>query len=357
MKNTVISKLKTNEVIAALKRRCSWHELRETLKNSELPTGLGWVELESKATENTDQGKKIQDHIQAFYKTHILAGERYVQLYDVPSQLAKDLTKKLGNFSINPAVFSNNYPLPISQSNLKNTSTTPTLVSIEKISNGDMALVFCAARHYSEKDIYPLSQIAPQVAQIYSGIDELITVKKIYFQAFDLVIIRPSLDRIEVCIDLPNLGYVDFEDAALKLLATATAHIPSLEEVYKSNPFNVFNTIKDIFEAPNEGKVKSLAFRTLTGSRKFEKMVRKSEDLRYEKFHQGGMTAVKNEISPYELTVDWKFVIPKGQAEIELKTSIKELSYENPTLTGFYVRAIDPNTFLEAVNKIVKYLN
>ncbi len=357
MKHNVIGNLKTADVIAALKERSVWTEFKQTLKNAELPIGLGWKDFEANASENSDQGQKIRDHLRSFYVAHIMAGERYTQLYDLPASLSKTLIAKLNKFSITPADFSVHYPLPLPKSNLKSAPLTPTLVAIEKLPGSDIALVFCSARTYVQKETYPYNQIAPQVTQVYGGIDELITIKKIYFQAFDLVIIRPSLDRVEVCIDLPNLGNINFEDTALKILATATMHIPELDEISKSSPLNVFNTIKDIFESPKEGRVKSLSFRTLTGSRKFEKMVRTTEDLRNEKFHHAGMNAVKHEISPYELTVCWEFTIPKGHAEIELKTSIKELSYENPILTGFYIRAIEPNSFAEAVNKIVKYLN
>lgn len=356
MNTKPISNFKTNELITALRRRCTWTEFKESLKKAELPVGLGWSELEANATENSDLGKKMRDHIQTFYIAHLLAGERYVQLYDISHKLGKAITAKLEHFVISPVIFSSNYPLPIDQTKLIAAPSEPTLVAVAAISNGDKALVFCSARNFAERNTYPFSQIAPQVAQVYGGIDELITIKKIYFQAFDLVIIRASLDRVEVCLDMPNLGYIDFSETALKLLAAATTHLSDLDEVYRSQPLNVFNTIKDIFESPKEGRVKTLSFRTLTGSRKFEKMVRASEDLRNEKFHHAGMTAVKHEISPYELTVDWEFSLPKGFAEIELKASIKELSYENPILPGFYVRAIEQLSLLAAINKIVKYL-
>jgi len=356
MASKTLGQPSVKDMLAALKRRCPWAEIRLALQKAELPIGHGWDALEEKASGSSDEAKAIRDNMHAFYIKYLLAGERYTQLYDVTADKMKVVIAKLQNGTIPESDYSTNYPFPLQSSKLSLLSAKPVLVAIESLINGDLVLVFCSSRSFSERMKYQDNEISPQVKQVYSGIDELITIKKIYFQAFDLVICRSSLKRIEVCIDQPNLDHLDFEKHALKILGAAAAHIADLQEIFQSKPLNVFSTIKEIFEEPKEGKVRSLSFRTLTGSRKSEKMVRSADDLRTETFHYAGMTAVKHEISPYELTVEWVFPAPLGRAEIEFKAAIKALSFVDPHLTGFYVKAIESVSFLEAVNKVVKYL-
>lgn len=344
------------DVIAILRNRSTWTDLKISFKAMDLSVGSGWAELEGKATDNSDNATKICVHLREYFLQHILAGERYVQLFEMDSSLSNLVIAKLQTAVVQNSEFSKNYPLPISPTNISSAPSSPTLAEIRIFPSGDVALVYCSIRFYEDRMTYQFSQLPSGVQSIYKGIEELITVNKVYFQAYDLVIIRKNLDRLEICIDKPKTGQLNFEKCIPKIYSEVCLNIPELQPVFQLSPLNVFETIKEIFGEPKEGKVKSLSFRTLTGSRKSEKMVRTTDDLRTEKFHFAGMAAVKNEISPYELSVDFEFSFPKGYAELELHARSQELNSQDPQLPGFYIKSTNPSSFSQAVNKVVKYL-
>src|SRR5262249_50060063 len=152
---------------------------------------------------------------------------------------------------------------------LPSATSEPTLVEVRKLGNGDHAMVYCSVRSYDDRTQYKYDQLPVHVKDTYGQINQLITVRKVFFQSYDVVIVLPSLARVEVLLDQPrNTGRSQFDAMSIKAFAAATLNVPALVPVYQSEPINLFNSIKGVYYAPTEGTVKSLSFRTMTGSRK-----------------------------------------------------------------------------------------
>lgn len=348
---------KPDNVINAMRSRCSWPNFRAALKKANLPAGLGWTELAVVAADKSGNGPKVRQLLANYYYEHVIAGARYVQVYDLPQGIKTVLLSALKNATVPKSDFQATYPLPISSQTLMSAPSDPTLVEIRPLNKDDYALVFCSVRSYEDREKYEYSQLPSLVQQTYKGIDELITVKKIHFQAFDVVVIRTGLERIEVCIDQPSKGVRGFlGTAVLGVFGTLCNNIPALQSAWQTPPYNVFKAIPGIYFQQGEGTVRSLSFRTRTGSRKHEKMIKSDDDLRSEKFHHAGVEAVDNKISPYELTVDWNSALPPGQVEIAMKALIREVSGTAPQLDGFYVEADTAQLVAVGINKVLKYL-
>ncbi|MBO7773435.1 hypothetical protein J6352_10870 [Burkholderia pseudomallei] len=344
-------------VINALRNRCSWPHLRAALKKANLPAGTGWAEVGGAAEDKQGNGPKLRKFLSDYHWEHVIAGERYVHLYDLPSDSKAKLVATLTAATVLPSAFSSTYPLPLASKDLLSAPSDPTLVEVRDLTGGDYALVYCSVRSYDEREKYEFSQLPSHVQQTYKEIDELITVKKIHFQAYDVAVIRPGLDRIEICIDQPSRSSHSYLGTlVLSVFGTMCNNLPMLQEAYEGEPYNVFPAIAGIYFTKNEGTVRSLSFRTLTGSRKHEKMIKSDDDLRSEAFHHAGAQAVKNKLKPYELTVDWDSTIPVGNVEVAMNALIREISSPSPRLEGFYVTA-DANPLIAVgINKVVKYL-
>ncbi|GAB1838631.1 hypothetical protein MyNCGM121_54180 [Achromobacter xylosoxidans] len=343
--------------ISALRDRCSWPIFREALKRARLSTGLGWVELEGTAAETTTNGAKLRQLLREYYFEHLIAGERYIQLYEMPAIDKKRLLTALGLATVPKSDFQDTYPLPLSLKRLPSAPSDPTLVEVRPLDRDDYALVYCSVRSYDDREKYTFNQLPSHVQQTYTEIDQLITVRKVHYQAYDVVVIRPGLNRIEICIDQPKKSNTErLELAVLSVLRTACQNVPDLEPAFSTPAYNVFPAISGIYFTHKEGTVRSLSFRTLTGSRKHERMIQSDDDLRAEKFHQAGAHAVQNKLKPYELTVEWESKVPEGKFEVTMKALIRELSSQEPRLYGFYVTANSNPLLAVAINKIIKYI-
>ncbi|HGO6081717.1 TPA: hypothetical protein ACK3PA_006213 [Burkholderia cenocepacia] len=344
------------DIIDAMRNRCSWPSLREALKKDNLPSGTGWAELGGGADDKQGNGPKLRQFLWQYFQEHIIAGERYVQLYDLPDGVKTALLSTLKAATVPKSAFSISYPLPLSSKSLLAAPSEPTLVEVRPLGNDDYALVYCSVRSYDDRVRYEYDQLPSQVKQTYQGIDELITVKKVHFQAYDVAIVRTGLKRIEICIDQPSKGVRNLGMLVLSVFGTLCNNLPGLRKAYESPSYNVFPAIAGIYFKLGEGTVRSLSFRTLTGSRKREKMIRSDEDLRSEKFHHAGAQAVDNKLKPFELTVDWDSKIPPGKVEVGMKALIREVSNPAPRLEGFTVTADSVPLIAVGINKVIKYL-
>ncbi|CAD6542937.1 hypothetical protein [Paraburkholderia metrosideri] len=342
--------LKPADVIDALRNRCIWANLREALKKASLPNGTGWAELGGLVDD------KLNKFLSDYFRDHIIAGERYVQVYDLPDGINAALRKKIGAATVSVSDFSKSYPLPLPASPLLSAPSVPTLVEVRPLNPNDYALVYCSVRSYDDRDRYEYDQLPKLVQQTYKGIEELITVRKVHFQAYDVAVIRLGLNRIEICIDQPTKGLGNIETVVLSVFGALCNNLPELQPAYQDQPYNVFDSIGGIYFTKSEGTVRSMSFRTLTGSRKHEKMIKSDDDLRSEKFHNAGAQAVNHQLKPYALTVDWESKAPVGKVEVGMRAMIREVSSAAPQLRGFTVTADTEPLLAVGINKVVKYI-
>jgi len=348
---------RSEDIVRAIKLRVSMPTLRESLKAARLKTGSAWDDVIGAANHPTD-GPKLRQFLWNYYSEHIIAGERYVQYFTLDNSTRDKVMRTLSNATVPPSDFTATYPLPLPHAQLSSGPKTPTLVEVQSLHNGDYALVYCSVRSHDVRETYDFNQLPQLVQKTYAGIDELITVKKDYFQAFDVVVVRSALDRVEICIDFPKKGITKgLENTVIEVFREASLNVPDLQPVYQSQPTNVFDALSGIYFEPKEGTVRMLSFRTMTtGSRKTERMMNSSDDLRSEDFHQAGAVAVNNKFKPYELVVDWESKIPQGNYQVAMHAHFRELSSESPRLLGFFVTAGTNQLMTLAINKIVKFL-
>ncbi|NQE51898.1 hypothetical protein [Herbaspirillum rubrisubalbicans] len=344
-------------LIGALKQRVSFHSLRDNLKKNEFPTGIGWDDIHAHSMDGTEVGEKFRNFLVETYSQSLVAGNRYVWLYDLDRELTSALVTRLTETKVNGSYFESSYPLPLPVEGLVKAPGDPELCEIRHHKSGDVSLVFCQARFYDDKTSYAAKELPEHVRKTYHDVDRVVTYRKIFYQAYDVITIRANLNRLEVCVDDPaKLTSTDLETQPLKLLTAAALHLEMLTGTGGRPPLNLFGAIAAMYYEGREGTVTSLSFRTITGSIKKERMTAASQDLRDEKFHHAGVNALGQKISPYELTLEYETKIPLGAAQLKLSAMIKELAAENPTLHGCFVSSLSFECFTNALNRMVTFI-
>lgn len=349
--------LPIDELVSALELRTSWTLIRKALKLQKLPVGLGWKDLKGNAEENNPTGIRLRAFLHEYFEESIVTGGRYVQLYSIDRDFVAQLVSRCRSVTVPTSQFAAKYPLPLDIAALATAPSDPTLCEVRHHSNGDVSFVFCSAGYFDDKSTYEYRQLSDLVQRTFTGIERLITVRKMYYQAYDVITFRPSLERLEISVDQPSrLGSSGIETRPMEILTTCALSVPELGGFGARPPENLFPAISAMYSAENEGKVVALAFRTTTGSVKRERMTSLNDDLRDERFHHAGMIAVGQDIKPYELELELDFTLPVGTAELRLAGMMSQLASATPTLHGCYVTTHQFNSFEKALNRLVTYI-
>jgi hypothetical protein len=224
--------------------------------------------------------------------------------------------------------------------------------------NGDISLIYCARRTVDEQVRYKANEVAAAVRDAFAGYDEFIAIRRMDYQIFDVMTVRPKLNRLELLIDHPDRIRLPetSEGRTLGLLGRTTTLVPSLNPVYEKNaPLNLFACINNLLQAKTEGRVSRLSFRSPTDSVKKESMTA-SKDLRVEVFHAAGVQAV-GAITPFDITVAWeKLVNAKGGISVRVGAPIAVLSAGEPQVRSARIfGAKSDAAVLAVVNKLVSY--
>lgn len=345
------------EVVEAVKERTSWPFMREVLKKNGIPPGNGWAILLANSDSPMADGVTVEQFLRKFHSEIVVSGERYVKVYELKDDDVSHLSRDLASAVALSNDFSAKYPMPLTNQLLRGMEEAPALVDVRRYSNGDCCLVYCSSRSYEHRETYQYGQLGEEIQAAYKGIDQLITIERRYFQAYDVVYFRKSLARLEVCVDQPKRGGKRVAENALNRLLTALCLQSNLfAQVFQSQPLNLFRSISGIYKTAGEGTIKTLSFRTLTGSTKTEVMQSPNDDLRAEEFHSAGAQAVGNQIRPFEIEVDFQFVGTSHTASIILAAPIRELSIDPPHLNHCIISTDNSDAISLAVNKLVKYL-
>lgn len=351
-----LASLPVDDLVSALELRTSWTLIRKALKLQKLPIGMGWKDLKGHAAENNAVGIRLRIFLRQYFEESIVTGERYVQLYAIDKALVSVLVAACKFVSVPASPFADRYPLPLDAKALATAPDEPTLCEVRTHSNGDISFVFCSAGYFDDKNAYEYGQLPALVQRTYLGIDKLITVRKSYYQAYDVITLRPGLERIEISVDQPSrLGSQRFEGRPMEVLSACALHVQGLVGLGSRPPENLFPAISEMYSDQNEGKVVALAFRTTTGSVKRERMTTSTDDLRDERFHHAGMIAVGQDIKPYELELEYNFTLPEGSAVLRLAGMMSQLASAAPTLHGCFVTSHQFLSFEKALNRLVTF--
>lgn len=128
-------------LVEALKARTMFTAMREALKREKLPVGQGWADVIANASESTTQGDRFRQFLGTYFAETTITGERYVQLFAVEDDEAKQIAAQMQAAVATSPTFGTPYPLPIPQNELASSSSEPELCEVRPHDNGDFSLI------------------------------------------------------------------------------------------------------------------------------------------------------------------------------------------------------------------------
>ncbi|RYF30016.1 MAG: hypothetical protein EOO23_06110 [Comamonadaceae bacterium] len=347
------------KLLAEIRQKYTLQELRPILKDEELGTAPGWDQLGDRLTEGDPALRaKAEKVLKRLHGDLILAGTKDVHIFDLPKDQASYIAAGLEKIEPSSPNYGEAYPLTLSETVLHSLPTDHELVAKVAHESGDISLIYCARRTVEEQVRYDTNQVTAAVRDAFVGFDEFIAIRRMDYQIFDVLTVRPKLGRLEVLIDYPDRIRLpeSTEARCLTLLGRTMTLVPELQTIYEQNePLNLLACINNLYQAKSEGRVSRLSFRSPTDSVKKESMT-SHKDLRTEPFHAAGVTAV-GDITPYDVTVAWEgFINAKGAVSVRVGAPISALSSADAYVRTARISGARSDASIAAVvNKLVSY--
>lgn len=359
------SALKDADLVRSLRARSAWQWTKAHLTSKDLRPGTGYPAIEASLSANNKYGQDLRTVLQDFYGRVRLAGRKYIQIFDLPSEIIDLLKPGLEHAEVAASKFSNFYPHVLPDIALQSAPGELTLCEVSKSSDGDFTLVFCSRKDYTERDIFEDSAAEEigRLAPALQGYGKIVGLKTKSFQAFDVAVIRPSWNRLEIMVDMP-LGHVqDFDksEQARKIFNALALHVPVLQGFLAGvPPANVFPAIDEIYRSNDGGRLQEIRLRTVTGLLDILKTTVDSDNLRINKYHTESAKAVDNKVEVYDITTKLQLSFPSTQVTLRLKSNIQTLAMlaETRALRGFdLLDCLSPHDILRSVNKVQSFLS
>lgn len=332
-------------LIDSLRARMPWHVMRELIRLHNLENGLGWEKTIPKWVTYAERSKKDYDRLYEIllniYEQQVLAGEKTTRFYRVTSEYIRPFCENLAVECLPETPYSSVYPLPLTNEPLAEVDTQTHLCSFSQSEPREPYIaVFCTKRTVTEKvpirvDEY-LDQLPDELG--LQGYSEIVGVKTHTKQFFDVMVVDPNFESVELRLDSGHglksddrsQAFRQFENTVNESISKKLAIPFSLPE-----PTNLFPVIDALYRS-SEGRVCELAFTTEGGSVKHEKMRRKNTCLRQEAYHVGGSEAVEGCIAPYRIAATWERImslkVAKSEPELMLPGTARMLQAPNASL-------------------------
>lgn len=320
------------DVAETMRSRMPWDTARRVFDSGEIQKAHGWDNTLRKLVENSADDDAVIEHLSAALKEHILCGEKLTRFYRVPTRELAEIRDAVMSLRPRPSAFREMYPAAISSDAIDDPfPREPTLVAVETNEDG-VGVVFASTRAVHIRQPIDVSALPEDAAELLEDFDEVLGIKLKKFQAMDVVWIPHRGSFIDVRVDFPRGMHRDTAGAINEDIKRRFSR--AVEAEHLASPVNLFPIIRRIYDTPDEGNIVELAFGTTTASLKHEKMRRGSLDLRKERYHRGGKSALNAPIEPHRVSVRWE--VPVGETtsspELSLNGGLRTASSSSPAL-------------------------
>lgn len=324
-------------LLAAMRSRMPWETAQRALMSADLPRGRGWDQTIAKLLERDWSVEEVAE-LARLYKEHLLCGEKSVSFYNLsPANMGK-LRDAVAKAEIEPGTLTDTYPFPIEQDALEASKPSkPVLVAVEKDDDA-IAVIFSSIRQVIIREEIPVDALPEETAKALSNFSEVIGLKKVKIQSFEVLWVPHEGNLVTVLVDCPK---------GLPQEGVGFIHTCLQEKIGNlfgkglfDAPINLFPLIEALYKDKTQGNVVELAFGTTTASIKHEKMRRSGTCLRAEIYHKAGMEALNGEIEPFRISIEWPCQLGNvvTTPELSLNGRSEMTLATNPTLTAGIVR-------------------
>ena len=342
-------------IARSMRARMPWPVGQLVLRQHGLRPGQGWAKTLDKLSDSTADYSEIIEPLAASLKEHLLCGEKLVRFYEVTKKARVEMADAVSELKVPRSAFSKSYPILLSEEELADQPTVPTLVAIEETDDA-VAAVFASKRVIEIREPVPKDGLPEEAVEALSDYDEIVGVRHVRYQAMDIVSISSKGNNVNVRIDYPQGMHLGVGRAGQEYVKETLHDL--IKKDYLSNPINLFPLLSQMYHDHHEGSVVELAFGTETASLKRERMRRRGTCLRKEIYHKGGKAALKEPIQPYLLSIIWQNPTASdgfSRPELGLHSTSLVAGHAEPVLLDAVFRKCMGNSDFDHVKARIEY--
>lgn len=349
MTNTPIAQT-VEQVIRVMRHmayRMTWEGASAALRAAGLHVSRGWDDTIDAFVQSPMKPGTAENALRVLLErisTHIHVGNKQVTWYDLKQLDPKDAdsVRKWANAvdlaTLEPAEPFSILDVPISAGSLGTLLKEKSrLVAVER-RDGRLYFTYFAVRAYTVREEVNISALDDVQRAPFQEYSEVIGVKPVCLPCFDVAVIDPSADRIEIRTD----ASIHSVRADVQAAATHTVVEDVNRHIFKAltiSPVglglvNFFPAVNKFYKNKNAGNVGMLGFvaTSLDTSSNNRGQIhrRRDQDLRKDKFHTGGAGNV-NKINPYAIGIIWPQT-PES-LQLELNGNVRMLNKGAPWIS------------------------
>ncbi len=336
--------------------RVPFKKIQEILRKLKLPTGNSIERIRKNLFEYFEKKPEDYEKLLKIYYDVISFDSKAIKYYKTNRPTIEKLLSFLASYQIEPSDFKDAWPctIPISKSVVP---TGPILTHIED--DGDLInIYFCSIRVVKERvSLNPKDYSRVKTIKEY-GFDELIGIRYIKRQFIDIITINKNANLIECKIDNSlklAVNDIEFNFTALCQCFSRITQGTGINYLFRQ-AVNVHSALRGIYKNKNEGRISEARFITNTGSNKQETMKLKGDDLRDEKYHKAGMSALNNHVNFYWLSTRWGD--NTSQKELIIPGHVRILLSPNPINDEIHISGCyNYDDYLFIFNRIKSFFN
>ncbi|MEM7874747.1 hypothetical protein Q4R10_20375 [Morganella morganii] len=333
--------MQAHEILSYLREKdVSFRTVQHGLTYNNLPSAKGWEQIIEHYVDISDN--EINKDVSELYLSQIYYGKKNIyfrKLTEVTKENIEKVTSVIHTIYDSSAheslaVYRDSYPYPVSHDELYSLKlNNPCPVFIED-SEDAIRVIITYPRAYKQRDTFDIDDIdfdGEQPKQLY-GYEEIIAIKNGRAQSFDSIYFSKKTGVLQIQIDhSKNILKEEMDIAALRYYGMiSNVFNESMSELAPFEKINLFGKISELYNTA-DGTINALYHSTGTGSVKKERMRRRTDDLRIEKFHQVGLKAIDGDTNSFNITKQWN-----GDCGTVLKLTIdgglSSISHNNPSV-------------------------
>ncbi|MFJ5447017.1 hypothetical protein ACIKP9_12315 [Methylobacillus methanolivorans] len=349
------------EVFEIARSHMSWTSMRAALKDQNIVISIGWDKTYKKILESYKKPEEIlaiAEKVKVIYLNSIWYGNKVLRIGKINPKYIPQIMTSLEGLKIQDSEFKKTFPYPIDITTLKQCSILPTLVHIKKETDS-LLLIFCAKRHYFERETFEIDALTDSVKKAFGSYDSLVALRHVETQGFDTI--RISSDGyVEFGADLiDKIGLDDHRMFIGNLIGEFYGYMKHLLKL-DDNELKIisYSGLLQKLYSEEDGRIVEIGHDTgTTGGIVEEKMRRKTMDVRDENFHKGGMEASTG-VSLFSLGKTWTVAGSASEPELLLPGSIRTLANNSQgTYEAILKGCITQAHYGWIISKIKQYLD
>ncbi|APB06677.1 hypothetical protein [Raoultella ornithinolytica] len=302
--------MKAVDILKGLQaRNISFRLLQGELKHFGLRSARGWSDLINEYTQLSNPNDVTT--LNTIYYNLLNFSNRAI-FFALPSSksnnqaIINSLSNTINKNNYDYKEYIQSYPLPISVSNHSKVKKLRPVSIYVKDETNSIALTTTYLRPFKERSIIDPTIMSTSTQNDLQNFDEIIGVKDRYIQCFDTITFNKLSGLITFEIDMCTmLNFEELDRAATKyrrMLSILCFKNSGANILF--NRVNLFPAIDKLYNS-HDGTVLKLGHATKTGSVKEEKMRKKKDDLRQEKYHAAGLAAIGGKTNNYSISKQW----------------------------------------------------